>query len=432
MSTIPLDISSLARIAGIKYDMWFKPAAGVLHSSYLSAQHIEPAKRVLLVEQAREMSRFLRSLFGRYERGRLVSLSGVEVGDRIVGIHGVYRVIKHVASGAMANIHEVREEQSGKLYALKTLIGKVHSEVVLRRFIREARILAALNHPNVISLEDLGWHENNIPFIVLELLSDEANVGEKRPTKFSELINSFHKGEIDLRTMLHYFADISDALDYFHNRTGSSVIHRDIKPANILVSNENPNHGPVRYSLRLADFGLSSVGGGSLTTLTDFHQLVGTPEYAPIPDMLSDEEGYGIDHRSDLYSLGIMLYLLITKKLPFSISEDSNVESPPLVTAHQETPKLASGTKKEDGSSRCNILLLIQKHRQENPSFDFVVDGIPSTLIALTHRLLAKHKNDRPQTAKEVSNELRRIADTLVSPVVYPVSLSQSEPVVTY
>lgn len=423
MSSKLLVISNLIEILGNSYTPTpLIPRPLLINSSGMDS--LKNEKRIRLVDEARLMSKYLRDLFGRYEKGREILIDGIKVGDQIKGINSVYNVRKHIASGAMANIHQVEGLQNGKLFALKTLIGKVHGEAVIRRFVREARILASLNHPNIVMLEDLGWHENSIPFIVLELLTDGANTNGLNPRKFNELIVSYHNGEIDLKTILHYYADICDALDYFHNRTGLSVIHRDLKPANILISSEKARYGPERFIIRLADFGLSQLEGGSLTTLTDFQQLIGTPEYAPIPDMLNDDGEYRVDNRSDLYSFGIMLYLLITGKLPFSVNEDGNLESPPVVTGNIETSKIAKDTKRDRDTSKSKLLLLIQKHKEENPLFDTVKEGIPATLIALTQRLLAKHPQDRPQSAKEVSREIRRIADTQIKHQTFPVSLS--------
>lgn len=393
---------------------------------YHSIEDLRREEQILLLDEARAMSQYLRMLLGEFEEGRKASVKGVRVDDEITGCRGTYKVLRLVDSGAMANIHEVVDIATGKHYAIKTLIEKQHDEVVVRRFVREARALATLyNQENIISLQDLGWH-NNIPFIVMELLVGDSKV-ESKSNKFTDLIKRYHRDEIDLRTMLHYFADIAHSLDHLHSNT--AILHRDIKPSNILLSQEKAKSGPDRFRIKLADFGLSAVPGGSLTTLTNFEQLIGTPEYADIPAMLnpdlSSDNSSFLRQRSDVYSLGIMLCLLITGKLPFSDnSEDSkgNFESPPIIQHFDaDTPKLVMDTPRNSDSNRSKILLLIEKHRTEQPDFSGIKSEVPSALEALNKRMLAKNPDERP-SASEVAIELQRIADSLLTPNVFGIA----------
>jgi serine/threonine protein kinase len=171
--------------------------------------------------------------------------------------------------------------------------------------------------------------------------------------------------------------------------------------------------GTKRQLIKLADFGLARITQGSFTTLTDFGQLMGTPEYSAIPDLLS--ESYQIDARSDLYSLGVMLYLLISGKLPFSVKASSNAETP----IAKNTP-IQRNTPNYDTEDEVNPLtVLIQKHLKEEPDFlidsikQFVPEDMRERLILLTKSLLEKDPNKRPQTAAEVAGKLRSIANPM-------------------
>lgn len=386
--------------------------------------------RVSLIEKARNMRKYLKVVIRNLDitgkdsdpskcDGRKLNITGVQIGD-ILGKR--YKVEELLDSGAMANIHIVTDLNDGLTYAMKTMVGAVHKEEIARRFIREAGALANLNHQNIVNVHDLGWDTDKlIPYLVMENLAGSKG---SKPLNFNTLINQFHNKEIDLTKMLYYFADISDGLDYLHTRL-QPIIHRDLKPSNILVSSGiTQDTGPTRQLVKLADFGLAKVTQGDFTTLTNFGQLMGTPEYAAIPDLL---ENHPIDGRSDLYSLGIMLYLLMAGKLPYSAKNSGSAETPVAKnTPVHPTPNIRT----EDEINPLTIL--INKHLDESPDFNsdsikqFIPESMRERLILLTKSLLEKDPANRPQTASEVSARLRDIAGTMIVPRIPPLLISKS------
>ena len=274
-----------------------------------------------------------------------------------------YEIKDPIGSGAAGNIHVVYDTRTGEKFALKTLREGIYSKKELRRFIREANAMATLSHPNIVTIENLGWDKNR-PFIVMEYVEGG---------NFKTILEKFHSGEINLNTLLFYFADICEGLRYLHERP-NPIVHRDLKPQNILISNETTDDdGSVRNVLKITDFGLIHLDTES-TILTSIGKPLGTFVYAPIPDQLERNK---VDSRSDLYSLGVMLFEAITGKLPYKGDSDAAV---------------------------------LSKHLYSEPDFRNILPEIPARLITLTKKLLAKHPNDRCQRAEEVATELREIA----------------------
>ena len=157
-----------------------------------------------------------------------------------------YEIKDPIGSGAAGNIHVVYDTRTGEKFALKTLREGIYSKKELRRFIREANAMATLSHPNIVTIENLGWDKNR-PFIVMEYVEGG---------NFKTILEKFHSGEINLNTLLFYFADICEGLRYLHERP-NPIVHRDLKPQNILISNETTDDdGSVRNVLKITDFGL--------------------------------------------------------------------------------------------------------------------------------------------------------------------------------
>ena len=154
------------------------------------------------------------------------------------------------------------------------------------RFIREARAAAALNHPNIVSVYDVG-EADGMPFFVMELVQG-PNLGKQRPSELSEIV------EIGIQ--------ICTALDHAH---ANKIVHRDLKPDNVLLSADS-------RSVKLADLGLALPGDG--TRISQAGIVLGTPSY------MAPEQALGrtVDARTDLYALGVLLYELTTGRLPFT------------------------------------------------------------------------------------------------------------------
>ena len=207
--------------------------------------------------------------------------------DQVIG-H--YRIIEKIGAGAMGEVFRARDERPGRDVALK-MIRPASSENPdhLRRFELEARAAAALNHPNIVAIYDVGFVDGS-PYIVCELLQGQT------------LRKRLAEGALPLRLALDYALQIVQGLIAAHDRR---IVHRDLKPENLFVTSDG--------RVKILDFGVAKLqrppeeSGRSvedLTTVTKSGAVVGTVAYMS-PEQL---RGKAVDHRSDIFSVGAILY----------------------------------------------------------------------------------------------------------------------------
>jgi eukaryotic-like serine/threonine-protein kinase len=212
---------------------------------------------------------------------------------------GRYKLLRVLGEGGMGIVHLA--EQSGTIrrkVALKIVKPGMDSKRVIARFEAERQALALLDHLNVANVYDAGTTEAGRPYFVMEYV---------RGLPITEYCDH-HKLSINER--LHLFQQVCQAIHHAHQK---GIIHRDIKPSNILVSTQDDKAVP-----KIIDFGVAKAISQPLTErtlLTEENQLLGTPEYMS-PEQV-DMAGEDIDTRSDIYSLGVLLYVLLTGVLPF-------------------------------------------------------------------------------------------------------------------
>lgn len=206
---------------------------------------------------------------------------------------GRYEVVAQLGRGAMGVVYKARDPQIDRMVAVKTvsLAGQeADEEKEFRlRFMHEAQAVGRLHHPGIVAIFDVGQNAENLdPYIVMEFVSGEP-------------LNRILKREkkLPLAQALQLVEEIAEALDYAH---AQGVIHRDIKPGNILVTPEG--------RAKIADFGIAKL---NLAHFTLPGRVLGTPAYMA-PEQLS---GAGVDGRSDLFSLGVILYAMVTGHSPF-------------------------------------------------------------------------------------------------------------------
>ncbi|MGD0267993.1 MAG: protein kinase [Candidatus Sulfotelmatobacter sp.] len=217
--------------------------------------------------------------------------------DQVIG-H--YRVIEKIGSGAMGEVFRARDERLGRDVALK-LIRPASSENPdhLRRFELEARAAAALNHPNIVAIYDVGLHDGS-PYIVCELLEGKT------------LRRCLSEGALPVRLTLDYARQIVQGLIAAHDRR---IIHRDLKPENLFVTADG--------RVKILDFGVAKLQSApddaersvqEMTTVTKSGVIVGTVAYMA-PEQLRAK---AVDHRSDIFSVGAILYEMLTGHRAFS------------------------------------------------------------------------------------------------------------------
>ncbi|MGE5265364.1 MAG: serine/threonine-protein kinase, partial [Acidobacteriota bacterium] len=203
---------------------------------------------------------------------------------------GPYRIIEPLGQGGMATVFKAYHAMLDRYVAIKALHPAFKEDpTFLTRFEREARIVAKLDHPNIIPIYDFAEHEGT-PYLVMRYIEGE--------TLKSLLVQQ----PMPLERVLEILRPVTDALSYAHSQ---GVLHRDIKPSNILLSNDG--------HIYLTDFGLArTTQPGSSTLSRDM--LIGTPQYIS-PEQAKSES---VDERSDIYSLGVVLFEMLTGRVPFS------------------------------------------------------------------------------------------------------------------
>ncbi|MEM7455776.1 MAG: serine/threonine-protein kinase [Planctomycetota bacterium] len=201
-------------------------------------------------------------------------------------------VLSVLGVGGMGAVYKVRQKGLNRVVALKILPEEFGHDVKFAlRFTREARTLARLNHPNIVSVFEFG-NAGDVYYFLMEFVDG--------PT----LRQVVQNGQLAPEEALAIVPHLCDALQYAHDH---GIVHRDIKPENILVAADG--------SVKIADFGLSRIVGGTsaATALTQTHQVLGTPRYMA-PEQF--EGSRKVDHRADIYSLGVVFYEMLTGELP--------------------------------------------------------------------------------------------------------------------
>lgn len=270
---------------------------------------------------------------------------------RVIG--GRYEILQRLGAGGMATVYLANHRLLERKVAVKILNPEYASdEEFVRRFRREAQAAASLSHPNIVSIYDVG-HEGDIHYIVMEYVPGET---------LKELIN--REGPLPVRQAVDIATQICDALVCAHR---NRIIHRDIKPHNILLTKDG--------RAKVSDFGIARAAASA--TLTHSGSIVGSVHYfAP-----EQARGSITDEKSDIYSLGIVLYEMLTGKVPFQ------------------------------GESPISVAL---RHVQERiPSPRETVPTIPPEVERIVMQAAERDPQQRYQSAAQMLGDLRRVARML-------------------
>ena len=240
-------------------------------------------------------------------------------------ILGRYRIESVLGRGGMGEVYRARHDRLGMAVAVK-ILTEVNDDMV-RRFEREATLMARVRHPNVVAIADFGQTAAGLPCIVMEFIKGE-DLGARMK----------RRGALPWRESLFVIRGILSGLDALH---AAQVLHRDLKPDNVVIAPGEPE------VVKLIDFGIAKpTGGGNGTRLTSTGSVVGTPAYMAPEQLL----GYDLDVRSDIYTAGMILFELLTGTLPGEGHDMAGVlrrlktdPVPPQAPAdHPEVPQLLS------------------------------------------------------------------------------------------
>lgn len=203
---------------------------------------------------------------------------------------GAYRIVEPLGRGGMASVYKAYEPSLERHVALKVLPGEfLHEEAFAERFRREARVVARLEHPNIVPIFAFGI-EQGMPWMAMRLVSGGTLAGLLRQQRLvGARVAAILRG-------------VAEALDYAHTK---GVVHRDVKPQNVLLD--------AAQHVYLADFGIARMLEGS-SALTQTGMISGTPQYMAPEQAVAK----AVDHRADIYALGIVAYEMLTGHVPFS------------------------------------------------------------------------------------------------------------------
>ena len=284
-------------------------------------------------------------MYGGIKRGDLI---GVTIDDK-------YHIDSKLGEGGMGAVYRSTRLMIGDAVAIKVLHSEQMTDPqVIERFRREAQAAARLKHPNVVTIHDFGVSSKNLVYLVMELVEGDslrALIEQQCPLPFSTI------GEIIFQ--------VCAALEEAHRR---NIVHRDLKPDNIIVATSSAG-----LRVKVLDFGIAKLRDLSVTAdnLTQTGTVLGTPRYMS-PEQCMGEE---LDGRSDIYSLGIVLYEMLSGTVPFN------------------SPSLSA--------------LIVQQVTQTPPPLRALNARISPGIERTVMRALEKKREARPQTADALARELR-------------------------
>lgn len=272
---------------------------------------------------------------------------------------GGYQLESQIGRGAMSFVYRARRPGSSRHVAIKVLLANLAAqEGFVDRFKREARAVSMLAHRNIVALYEYGEHDGHV-YLVMEYIPGQS-------------LGRLMRGRIPVARSIGYMMQLADALQYAHNL---GVVHRDVKPGNLMVEEKTDR-------LVLMDFGLSKIAEESLQ-LTRPGTNLGTPHYMSPEQVL----GRPVDGRTDVYAAGIVLYQLVTGKLPFDVESGNAVAvlkrvlQEPMPSPRSEVPSLP------ESLERVILTATAKKREDRYPDAQALKGALASCAADVSHAL---------------------------------------------
>ena len=279
---------------------------------------------------------------------------------------GRYQILDELGKGSMGIVYKAHDPQIDRPVALKVLRQDRINEEFIQRFLIEARAIGKLSHPNIVTVYDTGEDQGNL-FIAMELLAGKS------------LKDVARSENLHLQKIAYIGAQVAEALNYAHQQ---GIIHRDIKPSNIILGSDS--------HVKITDFGIARIEDSSGPQQTQAGAILGTPVYMSPEQVMAKP----VDGRSDLYSLGVILYELVTGGKPFR-GDSIAVIFNSIIQDDPSTPELS-----DDPSSR-PLSELIMKSISKAPQDRFQSGSeMAKPLKACLQRRKSDTREAEPRPAK--------------------------------
>ena len=312
------------------------------------------------------------------------------VDERIGTRIGRYQLLERIGEGGCGVVYRAEQaEPVRRQVALKVIKLGMDTNSVIARFEAERQALALMDHPNIARVLDAGATDTGRPYFVMELVQG---------TRVSDFCDG-HR--LDLRVRLQLFVQICHAIQHAHQK---GIIHRDIKPSNVMVTLQDGVPVP-----KVIDFGIAKATDGRLTdnpVLTASEQFVGTPAYVS-PEQ-AERSGLDIDTRSDVYSLGVLLYELLTGRTPFDGRKlaESGMERMRRTLREADPPRPSAMVK----SMPAGDLTRVAVNRQAEPAR--LAGQLRGDLDGIVMKALEKDRAHRYQTANGLALDVQRYLES--------------------